>query len=100
MGDLCANSFDYVFIKEDKDLRGRKQNEVAEILYNSVCKYNKSDNIKIIIDELDALKQAVSVAEKDDLIVVFYENIDPLLAYLKSINAVDLIQPPDLVQSL
>ena len=100
VGDLCAKAFDRMFIKEDNELRGRKQNEVADILYSSICKYKKSDRIKIVLDELNALKQAVSVAQKDDLIVVFYENIDPLLDYLKSINAVDMIQPSELAQAL
>ena len=100
VGELCSNSFDYILIKEDKDLRGRKKNEVADILYSATSKNLKKDKLHIVLDELEALNQAMSVAQKDDLIVMFYEDLDPLIDFLNSVNAVDLVRPSEAVRAV
>jgi len=79
IGKLCANAFDRIIIKEDRDLRGRKPGEVASILYNGIISQNyPSENVIIELNEEKALKEALNMAEKNDLIVVFYEKFDPL----------------------
>ncbi len=78
-----------MFIKEDKDKRGRKEREVAEILERGVLKTIKEkNNVKVVLDELEALREALNIAQKGDLIVVFYEKFDRLFNYLKSSQGV------------
>jgi cyanophycin synthetase len=82
---ICAEEFDRIYIKEDLDKRGRASGEVAKIFYDEIlANQYDSREIEIILNELDALKDAVSKAKKDDLIVVFYENLEPLQVYLES----------------
>jgi len=89
IAELCGEHFDKVFIKEDKDKRGRKEREVAEILERGVLKTIKEkNNVKVVLDELEALREALNIAQKGDLIVVFYEKFDRLFNYLKSSQGV------------
>jgi len=83
IGEICAKNLDKIVIKEDKDKRGRKCGEVAAILEKAILKTNKNINLKICLDEVDALKYAIEISEKDDIIIVFYEKLDSLLEIVK-----------------
>ena len=96
VGALCGGAFDQIFIKEDKDLRGRDEQEVANLLYDSIKDSSFDEqNLKIIRDEADALKEVVSNATNGDLIVVLYEKLEPLLDILErtGINQQKRIHP-------
>lgn len=83
VGAICAGCFDKLYIKEDSNSRGRQKDEVARILYNTAVNvgFDKA-NIKVIENELMALKDAVKEAKEGDLIVVSYEEIKPLAEFL------------------
>ena len=83
IGEICANNLDKIVIKEDKDRRGRKIGEIAELLENAILKTNKNANLKVCLDEVEALKYAIDISNKDDIIVVFYEKLDLLLDFIK-----------------
>ena len=84
IGRYCAKKLDKIIIKEDKDRRGRAEGEVAEELYDSVIKANSKFKPIICLDEIDALKTAINISKKNDIIIVFYEKIDPLIDILNS----------------
>lgn len=87
VGKLCSESFDEIYIKEDCDKRGREPLEVANIFYNVILSNKFSpDKVHIIENELDALKNAIKMAQTGDLIVLLYEKLDPLQQYLLSIH--------------
>ncbi len=68
-----------LFIKEDRDLRGRKPGEVANIIYEQALKEGKSpSNLKIALKEEEAFRQALLAAGEGDIVVVFYEEAEPL----------------------
>ena len=78
VGELCARSFDRIYIKEDKDLRGRNIGEVAEIFKSSILGTGyKKENIEVVLSETGALEQAMLDAQPGDLIALFYEEFDP-----------------------
>jgi len=84
VGEVCGKGFDFIYIKEDEDLRGRKQGEVAKILEEGAIKGGMDKkNIKIILKETEALKAAMHSAEAGDLIVVFYEKYEPLVKVIE-----------------
>ena len=83
IGEICANNLDKIVIKEDKDRRGRKIGEIAELLENAILKTNKNANLKVCLDEVEALKYAIDISNKEDIIVVFYEKLDLLLEFIK-----------------
>ncbi|WP_094549578.1 cyanophycin synthetase [Petroclostridium xylanilyticum] len=104
VGRLCGENFDYIYIKEDSDLRGRKQGEAADILYNSVLEGGISkENVEIIYNEVEALQKAMLDARPGDLIIIFYENFEPIVECIKKISQeleknreieVEMIQQP------
>jgi len=74
VGKICANGLDKIVIKEDKDRRGRKPGEMAEILKKSILRIKKNCNLNICLDEVKALEYAINISKKNDIIIVFYGN--------------------------
>ena len=80
LGQIAGSGFDYIYIKEDADLRGRAPGEVAQLLYQGVLKSGMlPQKVKLVLDEQLAVKRAVSEAQAGDLIVVFYEKYDSVM---------------------
>ncbi|MEG6612789.1 cyanophycin synthetase [Pseudoclostridium thermosuccinogenes] len=78
VGEICGKVFSNIYIKEDRDLRGRKPGEVADILYEGVMKSPiEKENVKIIRNELEALETAMLDAQPGDMIVMLYEEFEP-----------------------
>lgn len=77
IGRISGSEFDCVYIKEDKDKRGRREGEVAAILEMGVLSAGMDkSNYRVILDEGEALKAAMEDAGDGDCIVVFYEDYD------------------------
>lgn len=85
IGCISAKYFDYIIVKEDKDLRGRKQGEIANLIVDGLIKENSNKKYEVILDEEVALIKALNMAEKGDTIVVFFEEIKPLLKVIEEI---------------
>lgn len=84
IGELSGKYFDNVYIKEDRDLRGRKSTEVAELLKKG-CMLGKltEQQINIEVDERLALIKAMESATDGDIVIVFYENYEHLVDTIK-----------------
>lgn len=80
VGTICGKAFNQLYIKEDKDLRGRNSGEIPDILYNAAISSGMEEGcIDIIYSELEALETAIMKAQYGDLIVLFYECFDETL---------------------
>ena len=79
VGKLCGKYIDKIYIKEDGDKRGRKKEEMARLLEKGVLLSGEKKFYKIILDEKEALKEALKTSLKGDIIVVFYEKLQPLI---------------------
>lgn len=84
VGNLCGKNFDYIYIKEDKDRRGRDQGEVAKLLEEGVISSKSGVAYKVVLDEADALKQAMQNAGDGDVITIFYEDYDTVIGVISS----------------
>ena len=84
VGKCAGENFDYIFIKEDQNRRGRDIGEVADILEKGVLmsKFNKI-NVEKVLDETKAFKTALDVAEVDDIVIVFFDKEEPLIDVMK-----------------
>jgi len=84
IGRISSNYFHRIYIKEDKDRRGRLPGEIAELLKKGVLDsgFNIA-NIKIVLDEKDALEEALENANPGDIVITFFEHYDPLLKLVK-----------------
>lgn len=80
IGNMCGNCFDRIYIKEDKDRRGRESGEVAALLEKG-CKMGsiKPSEVLIELDEVKALEKAILDAVPGDIVIVFFEEYQPLI---------------------
>lgn len=80
IGEISGKYFDYVYIKEDKDLRGRMPEEVAKLLKKG-CSFGglSEEKMEILLCEVECLKKAMNHAIEGDIIIVFYEAYKPLI---------------------
>lgn len=84
IGKIAGEGFEHIYIKEDRDLRGRSPGEIARLLELGAISAGKSrDCIEIILSEVDALKAAMDAGRPGDLIVIFYEKLDEVLDVIK-----------------
>ena len=85
IGKISGAYFDRIFIKEDKDRRGRYPGEIAKLLKEGVLASNfSSENLEIVLDERTALERALDSAKPGDIVIVFFEDYQPLLQLVKS----------------
>lgn len=84
VGNICCDNLEEVIIKEDKDRRGRAVGEVSQLLKMSILKKNKNKKVKVYLDEVDALEYALRISNKDDIIIVFYEKLNPLIEFINN----------------
>ena len=40
--------------------------------------------MKVYLDEVDALEYALRISNKDDIIIVFYEKLNPLIEFINN----------------
>ncbi|ABR47435.1 cyanophycin synthetase [Alkaliphilus metalliredigens QYMF] len=84
IGEISGKHFDHVYIKEDKDLRGRNPGEVANLMKKGCALGGlKEEEIQIEHCEIKALQKALESAQQGDIIIVFYEKLEPLVKLIK-----------------
>ncbi|HCX79948.1 MAG TPA: cyanophycin synthetase, partial [Firmicutes bacterium] len=86
-GRLCGSRLDMIYVKEDSDLRGRCPGQVAGLLVQGIKSSGSRPQVKVINDELEALKAAINSHLPGDLIAMFYENIEPVQQYIKILGS-------------
>jgi cyanophycin synthetase len=80
IGKMCGDCFDRIYVKEDKDRRGREPGEVAALLEKGCRMGNiKSSEVIIELAEERALEKAILDAEPGDIVIVFFEEYQPLM---------------------
>ncbi len=83
VGFIAGRGFERIIIKEDSELRGRAPGEVAELLKRGAMDAGmSSESIDIVLQETAALKKALAIAVPGDLVVVFFEKLEPILQIL------------------
>ncbi|TXT55402.1 MAG: putative Cyanophycin synthetase [Candidatus Thorarchaeota archaeon] len=81
---IIADSFDEIYIKEDKDLRERERGEMTEILSNTLLESGfPEDHIYTGFVEPEGLQQALQDLHDDDLIFVNFEDVDIILSTIR-----------------
>lgn len=75
-GEMAAVMFDRLFIKEDADRRGRAPGEVASLLTLGTRRSGfPQSRVCEILDEGEAVAQALRLTPVESLVVVFYESL-------------------------
>ncbi|MDP9729742.1 cyanophycin synthetase [Alicyclobacillus sp. TC] len=90
--EVLAGCFDWTIVKEDADKRGRQPGEIAKMMAERMQSLAPQSALQIIEDELIAFQTALDKAKAGDMVVAFYEKLEPLLTELKSRQAKPLTQ--------
>jgi cyanophycin synthetase len=73
-GALAASAFDELLIREDANRRGRADGEIAALLKSAaVASGLLEEKITVVLDETEAVREAVRRSEKNDLIVLLVD---------------------------
>lgn len=92
VGKCAGESFDYIFIKENEDRRGRAKGEVADILEKAILKTNFNIlNIEKVLVDTEAFGIALNFAKPGDFIIAFVEYPEPFIDIMK--NKLKKVEP-------
>jgi cyanophycin synthetase len=83
LGNISAQVFDQIIIKEDDDPRGRTVGEVADLITKGICQVNPNLSYTVILKETDAINTALEQAQKNNLVVIFPEQVNRAIGIIK-----------------
>jgi len=89
LGKVVAGIFDEVIIRLDQDLRGRKHQEIVELVRTGIRAANPQCRIKVIQDELQAINYAIRHSRPGQLIVLTTEKIKTAISLIKGFKEID-----------
>lgn len=75
-GQEAGKVFDNIIIRQDKDLRGRKAEEIIHLLQKGINKTSNGKPVTSIPDECEALDHAISNVISNSLIVILTDKIE------------------------
>lgn len=90
----AAKGFNKIIIREDHDLRGRKPGDVANILRRVISEASPATECEVILDEIEALRQAVNRMVRNEVIILFYEKLQPIQTALHELAAQPVVALP------
>jgi cyanophycin synthetase len=80
---VAANTFDLIIVREDDDLRGREQGEVASLIAETIKRTKPSLPISVILDEMESVSEALQMARAGDTVVLFIDSVDKVIEQVK-----------------
>lgn len=91
IGKLAADIFDKLIIRHDKDGRGRTDDDITTLLMDGIRHVKPDMPVKIISDEIEAVKYAIVHAEKDAWIYINTDNVQETLCFISRAHENDLL---------
>jgi cyanophycin synthetase len=88
LGAIAAQHFDVVVVREDVALRGRQRGDtsalVAEGVRTSMASGARCKQLEVVLDEIEAVRHAMSRANAGDLVVVCVDKHPIVMAELEN----------------
>jgi cyanophycin synthetase len=95
-GRIAARGFHRLVIKEDEDARGRERGAVAKLLCEAAASERPERECRIVLDDTEALADEMQRLKSGDVIVTFYDKLEPLLRVLRDFGA----RPAEAIEGL
>ena len=89
IGSIAAETFDEIIIRQDKNLRGKTEEELIEMLHEGIRMQNPDKKTTIIPSEKEAITYAIKNAVKGSLIVLCSDVIPDALDLVKEFKEKD-----------
>jgi cyanophycin synthetase len=88
LGEVAARHFDALIVREDRNLRGRRPGEVAELVAAGARAATgdgaRCRSLEVILDELEASKLALDRANPGDLVVLCADQVESIVDELQA----------------
>jgi cyanophycin synthetase len=88
LGEVAADHFDALLVREDRNLRGRQPGEVAELVAAgvraAVARGARCRSLEVVADEMAAAKLALDRANPGDLVILCADRVDEIVDELQS----------------
>jgi cyanophycin synthetase len=88
LGFIAAQHFDVVVVREDANSRGRDRGEVAGLVIEGVqaamVEGARCKQVEECLEEIDAVRHAMSRANKGDLVVICVDNHAAVMTELEN----------------
>ncbi|WP_247232081.1 cyanophycin synthetase [Telluribacter sp. SYSU D00476] len=89
LGMVAAQVFDEVIIRVDEDLRGRKTQEIINLIKRGIRAINPSRKIRVIQDELQAVNYAIRHVKPGNVIVLLTEKVSQSVSLVREFMELD-----------
>jgi cyanophycin synthetase len=89
VGVESAKIFDEIIIRQDKNLRGRSEEEMIELMTQGIHKIDPNKKITVFRKEADAIDHAITHAIKDSFIVVISDVVPDALEQVKKYKEIE-----------
>ncbi|RYE26415.1 MAG: cyanophycin synthetase [Sphingobacteriales bacterium] len=89
VGVESAKIFDEIIIRQDKNLRGRSEEEMIELMTQGIHKIDPNKKITVFRKEADAIDYAITHAIKDSFIVVISDVVPDALEQVKKYKEIE-----------
>ena len=87
LGETAAKIFDEIIIRQDKNLRGRTEQEIIDLMTQGIHNIDPAKKITVIRKETEAIDYAFSTAQKDSFIIITSDVIPDALEQVKQYKA-------------
>ena len=93
MGQLAADIFDQIIVKEDDDTRGRERGSAAELISKGVEQIlggvsDPSIRYETILNETEAINTALDRASLGSLVVILPESVNRAIKLIEARNPI------------
>jgi cyanophycin synthetase len=75
---VAAHGFERIVVSEDADLRGRAPGELPRLVAEAIRDERPEVDCRIVGDEAEALDEVLGTMRPGELVVVFYEKLEPI----------------------
>jgi len=80
IGQVAAEMFDEIIIRQDKHLRGKTEKEIIDMLHEGIKRVDPAKKVTIIPSEKEAIIYAITHAKEGSLIVICSDVVPDALA--------------------
>lgn len=87
LGEVAAKIFDEIIIRQDRNLRGRTDNEIIDLMLKGIKNIDENKKVSVIPLEKEAINHAVLQADKGSFIVICSDVIPDALEQIIELKA-------------
>lgn len=88
LGQIAAQVFDRIIVKEDDDKRERPNGEAADLIVKGILQERPDAQYEVELDEVTAVNHALDQVDDNGLVVVFPESVSRAIDLIKARNPI------------